>query len=395
MMPAVPTPYSSKTTLWLLMLGNVCIGTGTMIVVGLLNQISASLAVSVSQAAQLLTAFAVACAVGAPVCAALLAGVSRRGVLAAALVLFALCHALAAVVDSYPLLLALRAFTGLGAAIFTPAAAAVAGQLVPPEQRGRAVGFVFLGWGVASVFGVPLGSYLGAVYHWHAAMGVVAAMSLVVAVGVWLTVPNSLAANRVNLAAFAGLLRNRPVMRVVGVTVLYATGLFTMFAYLSPLYRDVVGASPTQIPLLFFVYGAMGLAGSALMARHIDRIGAGHMVGLMIGASCCVLAIWPLSALHISLAFLVAMIWGAPGFAANGAQQARIVGMVGAMAPVGVAFNSSAMYIGQALGSVIGGVYYAQALGWGLPRWGLAWLGLAAALAALGLSRSVERARGA
>ena len=380
-----------QTTLWVLMFGNVCIGTGTMIVMGMLNQIAASLAVTVSQAAQLMTAFAIACAVGAPVCAALLAGVSRRGVLAVALVLFAVAHGLAALVDSYPLLLALRALTGLGAAIFTPAAAAVAGQLVPPEQRGRAVGFVFLGWGVASVFGVPLGSYLGAVYHWHVAMLVVAGLSMMVAAAIWLTVPAGLAANRVDLKAFVGLLSNTRVMRVVGVTVLSATGLFTMFAYLSPLYRDVVGASPTQIPLLFLTYGAMGLVGSALMARYIDRIGAGRMVGLMLSVSACVLVLWPLSSLHLSIAFLMAMLWGGPGFAANGAQQARLVGMVGPMAPVGVAFNSSAMYIGQAIGSIVGGIYYAQAPALGLPLWGLAWLALAGVSAAWFLSRSIER----
>jgi predicted MFS family arabinose efflux permease len=41
-------------------------------------------------------------------------------------------------------------------AIFTPQAAASVGLLVSPAQRGRAVTFVFLGWSVASVMGMPL-----------------------------------------------------------------------------------------------------------------------------------------------------------------------------------------------------------------------------------------------
>ena len=102
-------------------------------------------------------------------------------------------------------------------------------------------------------------------------------------------------------------------------------------------------------------------------------------------------SIWPISALHLSLAFVVAMLWGGSGFAANGAQQARIVGMVGAMAPVGVAFNSSAMYIGQAFGSVLGGVYYANAPQFDLPLWGLAWLGLLCGVSAMLLSMHIER----
>lgn len=372
------------------MLGNFCIGTGTMMVAGLVNQISAGMAISVPQAAQLFTAFAVVCAVSAPLCAAWFAGYSRRAVLVWSLALFAAMHLLATLVDSYALLLVVRGITGLGAAIFTPAAAAVAGQLVAPEKRGQAVGFVFLGWSAASVVGVPLGSYLGAVYHWHVAMAVVGCLTTLTAVAVWWVVPKGLQAAKVDMAAFTGLLRDRRIMPVVGVTVLSGSGLFTMFAYLAPLYRDVVHASATQIPLLFATYGLAGLVGSIAMSKTIDRIGAGRMVTLLLSATCLVMLLWPVSALHISLALMVALLWGAPGFASNGAQQARIVGLAGAMAPVAVAFNSSAIYIGQAIGSVVGGVFYANAPAFDISLVYLPWVALVFTVAALWVSARVK-----
>jgi predicted MFS family arabinose efflux permease len=64
---------------------------------------------------------------------------------------------------------------------------------------------------------------------------------------------------------------------------------------------------------------------------------------------------------HLALAFVISFLWGLPGFAVNGTQQARVIGVAGAMAPVAVALNSSAIYLGQAIGTLAGGVYYSHA----------------------------------
>ena len=59
----------------------------------------------------------------------------------------------------------------LAPAIFTPQAAACVGLLVPPQQRGRAITFIFLGWSVASVLGMPIGAYVGGTLGWRSAFG--------------------------------------------------------------------------------------------------------------------------------------------------------------------------------------------------------------------------------
>ncbi len=371
-LPAVNPRYLVPALLF----GNFVIGTGAMMVAGMLNQLSAEFALPPPQVAQLLSVFAIVCGVGAPLLAIGLATKGRRAVLTGSLLIYAACHALAVVTQSFALLLVVRAFTAIGAAIFTPQAAATVSMLTPPESRGKAVGLIFLGWGLASVVGLPLGSYLAAAYHWHAAMGLVAVLSVLAALAAWLTVPDGLYGQPISLAAFKALLGNRPVMQVVGVTVLSACGLFSMFAYLAPLMRDVVGASPTQIPLLFACYGLAGLLGSVAVTRYIDQRGAASIVTLCLTVTTVMLLLWPLASLHLALAFVIAFMWGAPGFAVNGTQQARVIGVAGTMAPVAVALNSSAIYIGQAIGTATGGIYYTHAPHVFLPWMAAGFVGL-------------------
>lgn len=372
--PLATTPH--RLLVPALLLGNFVIGTGAMMVAGMLNQLSTEFVLPPPQVAQLLSVFAIVCGIGAPLLAIVLATLGRRAVLTGSLLIYGVCHALAVLTQSFTLLLVIRAFTAIGAAIFTPQAAATVSMLTPPEQRGKAVGLIFLGWGLASVVGLPLGSYLAATYHWHAAMGLVAVLSLVAAAACWLTVPDGLYGQPISLESFKALLSNRAVMQVVGVTVLSACGLFSMFAYLAPLMRDVVGATPTQIPLLFACYGLAGLIGSVAVTRYIGQHGAPKIVALCLMVTTVMLVLWPIASLHIALAFAVSFVWGLPGFAVNGTQQARVIGVAGAMAPVAVALNSSAIYIGQAIGTMAGGFYYTHAPHIYLPWMAAGFVGL-------------------
>ncbi|NUP86506.1 MAG: MFS transporter, partial [Burkholderiaceae bacterium] len=143
-------------TRWALLYGNFTIGCGVMVTAGTLNDLARALQVSVPVAGQLISVAAVVMAIGAPTLAALVAGFDRRRLLAFALAWYAVGHALSALMPGYGALLPVRALTMLAAAVFTPQAAAAISVMVPPEQRGRAITFVFLGWSVSSVLGMPL-----------------------------------------------------------------------------------------------------------------------------------------------------------------------------------------------------------------------------------------------
>lgn len=380
-------PAPQRGALWALLAGNFVIGTGVMVVPGTLNEISVSLAIKVATAGQLITAAAFVMCLGAPLLAAAVAGWDRRKLLALTLLWYAAWHVVAALMPSFGALLPVRMLTVIAPAIFTPQAAACAGMLVPPEQRGRAVTFVFLGWSVASVLGLPIGALIGGHLGWRMAFMVIAALSVVSAASVWLTLPNGIRPAALTAAAWSRVLRSPVLMGIVSVTALQGVGQFVLFSYFGPLLKQGFGADANTLSLMWALFGAFGLLGNMVVSRYIDRVGAGRMVLLTTGLIALSLLLWPLAS---TLAWLAVVLvpWGLGCFATNSSQQARLVGLAPALAPGSVALNSSGIYIGQALGAALGG--------WLLANDATEWMsrvGFGLMLLAMGLSIAIDRSR--
>jgi MFS transporter, DHA1 family, inner membrane transport protein len=376
-----------KGALWALLAGNFVIGTGVMVVPGTLNEISASLAVSVATAGQLITAAAAVMCIGAPLLAAAVAGWDRRQLLALTLLWYAVGHALAALMPSFGALLPVRMLTVIAPAIFTPQAAACAGMLVPPEQRGRAVTFVFLGWSMASVLGLPIGALIGGHLGWRMAFGAIALLSVVSAASIWFTLPNGIRPAALTAAAWSRVLRSPVLMGIVSVTALQGTGQFVLFSYFGPILKQSFGADATTLSVMWALFGACGLIGNMVVSRFIDRVGAGRMVLITTVLIALSLLLWPTAS---TLAWLAVVLvpWGLGCFATNSAQQARLVGLAPALAPGSVALNSSGIYTGQAVGAALGGWLLAHdAAAW------MSWVGFGVMLVAIALSTAIDRSR--
>ena len=352
--PAAAKPAALPAVLRPLLFGNFVIGSGVMVVPGTLNEISSSLAVPVATAGQLISAAALLMCLGAPLMAAVVAGWDRRRLLALSMVWYAVLHFAASAATSFGTLLPLRVLAMIAPAVFTPQAAACVGLLVAPEQRGRAITFVFLGWSVASVLGMPLGAFVGGTLGWRYAFGVVGLLSLASAFWVWRAMPNGVKPPALSAAAWRETLRSPALMLCVLVTVLYSAGQFVLFSYFAPYYKQKIGITPGELSLLFMWFGAFGLLGNIVMSRYIDRIGAPRAVMIGIGAMALSLLVWPLGT-SLALAATVSIPWALGCFSSNSAQQARLVAIAPALAAASIALNSSAMYAGQALGAAGGG----------------------------------------
>jgi len=329
---------------------------------------------------------------GAPLLAGATSRYDRRNLLAATQLLFALGHLAAAFVSSFGPMAVARVISSAGAAIFTAQAAATAALLVPQQERGRAIASVFLGWTLAGVVGLPLGAYIGASWGWRAGFLLVAAGAALAAAAVWLLVPAGVRVPPVDRAMWRAIFSNPALVSVFAVTALLMSAAFGLYSYLVPALHALLDASPAAISLLLALFGAMGIVGNVLALRFIDRLGAGTVVlaGLLAVLTGHLLWPWSDGAILVVASTLVA--WGLGGFAIVSAQQARLAALAPAQAPGSIALNSSAVYLGQAVGSAAGALVISHVPG-SAGYTSLSWLTVPLLLAAISVSLLVPAAR--
>ncbi len=142
------------------------IGTTEFVIMGLLPDVARDLRVSIPQAGMLVSGYAIAVTIGAPILAILTARLPRKATLLALMALFILGNGLCAVAPNYGLLMAARVVTAFAHGTFFGVAAVVAASLVPHGQRGQAIALVFAGLTLANVLGVPAGTALGQIAGW-------------------------------------------------------------------------------------------------------------------------------------------------------------------------------------------------------------------------------------
>ena len=377
-------------TLAALALANFAVGTGALVIAGVLNQIAAGLQVSVAAAGQLMTAYALGYAVGAPVLSALAGRMDRRRVLALGLLLFVAGSAVAAAATGYGPLLAARCLMACGAALITPTSLAVAGFLSEPAQRGKAMSLVFGGFAIANVLGVPLGAWVGAHFGWRASLAMVAAFALLGLVAVQRCMPLGIKVPPTGFdTLFAAFTDWRKQLLILIVAVQMAS-IFVIYTYVAPLIEGELGAGAQTITALLFWFGAVAVvatfaAGQLIVKLGVPRVMAGSLALL-------VLAHVGLSLLggSLAMAVIVFALWATAGFTMMPAQQTRLVNAAPHAANALLALNASALYAGQALGAFVGGRVVSAA---GVQA--LGWVGAIIALLALGMfagSLAAERA---
>jgi predicted MFS family arabinose efflux permease len=375
--------------------GNFVVGSGVLAVPGMLSDLAAGLGVSVPAAGQLISLGAAVMCLGAPLLASLTSRLDRRRLLVGALALSAAGHAGCALAPGYASLAAVRVVAVVGAAIFTPQAAATIGALAPVERRAGAVTAIFLGWSVASVAGMPLAGLVAAGLGWRASFLLVALLSGGAALWVARVVPAGVAVAPLSLASWRGVVGDGRARTVLAVTLASAAAQFTLFSYVAPALRELTGSSATGVAPLLALFGAFGIAGNAWISRRIGALGPGCAVGRSLALMLAGLSAWSVAGAVPPLAWPALLagiaLWGLGCFAANSAQQARLVALSPALASASIALNTSSLYAGQALGAATGGAL--------IHRYGLAPLAPVAGLlmaAALLLSirvRAVPAAR--
>jgi predicted MFS family arabinose efflux permease len=343
-----------------LMLGNFVTGCSVIGPAGMLSELSAGLDVSIRDAGLLITFGAVVLCIGSPLTAWLTSRIERRTLLISTLAVFAITNAASALAPNYATLLAIRLVMLAIGALYTPQAAGTAGLIVPLQRRGSTIAYIFLGWSLAAAVGLPLVTFIASRYGFRAAYGsisVVACLSFVLLA--W-RLPGGLLGEPVDLKTWGHVGRNPMILLLLLITTLQMSGQFVVFTFMGPLLAKLTGAGPDAVGLVFAIYGVFGFIGIAIATRIVDSWGAYKSSLLFTTLLLAGVSGWAFSAGSYPLMALSVGIWGLGFASTNSMQQVRLVAAAPALASASVSLNTSVLYVGQAVGSAIGGVLYAR-----------------------------------
>ncbi|MCA1362649.1 MFS transporter [Bradyrhizobium sp. IC3069] len=345
-----------------LMLGNLVTGCSVLAPAGMLPELSAGLGISIHAAGLLITFGAVTLCVGSPLTAWLTSRIERRILLATTLAVLALGNLASAFAPDYTSLLIIRLAMLAVGSLYTPQAAGTAALIVPAERRGSTIAYLFLGWSLAAAVGLPLITFIASRYGWRAAYGGVGALGCVSLLLLLLRLPAGLQGAPVDLKTWAAVGRSRTILLLLAITMLQMSGQFVVFTYMGPLLNKLTGAGPDAIGLVFALYGICGFLGVVVATRIVDTAGP-YRTSLLF--TCLLLAGmsgWALGAGSLVMMAGAVTIWGLGFASTNSMQQVRLVAAAPPLASATVALNTSVLYIGQAVGSAVGGLLFAREL---------------------------------
>jgi predicted MFS family arabinose efflux permease len=374
------------------------IGTTEFVIVGLLPTIAADLGVALPSAGLLVSLYALAVAVGAPVLTALTARLPRRPLLIGLMLLFTIGNAAAWLAPGYASLVLARILTGLTHGVFFSVGSVIATSLVSKDKAAGAIAMMFGGMTVAFVTGIPLGTWIGQHFGWRATFLVVAAFGLIALLGALLFVPR-----QIPVTAPAPLRRQVRVLLEPRLLLVYAMtavgygGSLIAFTFLVPILQDIAGFAPGAVGAVLLAYGVSVAVGNAWGGRLADRDGPVRALITIFAALAVVLFVLTFTAPHPVLVVVTVLAWGAFAFGNVPALQAYVVQQANKVAPeaveVAAGFNISAFNIGIALGAW-GGGEVVDRLGLGHTPW----IAAVVTLAAVGLtawSGRIDRRRDA
>ena len=360
-----------------LMLGNIVTGCSVVAPAGMLSELSSGLDVTIRDAGLLITFGAIVLCVGSPLTAWLTSRMERRTLLTATLAVLALTNLASAFAPDYSSLLVIRMSMLAVGALYTPQAAGTAALIVPAEKRGSTIAYIFLGWSLAAAVGLPLITFIASRYGWrmvYGSIGLVGCLSFILLM--W-RLPRGLVGAPVDLKTWADVGRNRLIILLLSITTLQMSGQFVVFTFMGPLLTKLTHATPDAVALVFMIYGVFGFIGIAIATRIVDSWGPYKSSLLFTALILAGVTGWALSAGIYPLMACSVAIWGLGFASTNSMQQVRLVSAAPALAPASVSLNTSVLYIGQAVGSAIGGILYAHDLLHGVGYVGVGFVVLA------------------
>lgn len=349
------------------------------IVVGILPDIAADLKISEVTVGNLVSLFAFVYAPVTPLGSALSARFPRFATHLTLIGIFLAGNLLCAFAPNYAVLVVARIMIALVSGTLVAVAMTYAPDVTTDKFRTKFIAWVFSGFSIASVVGVPVGTWVANTFGWRWAFHIINVLTIMLIVGMVVALPRNSHIVKIGFLPQFRLFFDRRIQLGVLTVVFGAAASYVFYTYLTPIMRDEVHVPEQYLSVGLVIFGAAclwsNLYGGKLADRgrgvepltHIRPIYCAHAV-LM---ASLVVAHW----VPVYGALLLVVL-GMFMYLQNSASQVLYMDVASQSHPgslnLAASLNSMSFNIGIALGSAVGGLVNGH--------FGLTWLGPVGAL---------------
>lgn len=360
--------YSLFWVILALAVGGFCIGTTEFVAMGLIQEISHNLHVTIPVAGHFISAYALGVTIGAPIIAILAAKVPRKILLIALMLFYGVANGVTAFANNYESMLISRFIAGLPHGAYFGIAALVVAEFSGKQKRASAVAKLMMGLNVATVIGVPFATWLGQNYGWRAGFEFSASIAFLTVIAICFFVPQMQQKQTASIQNELRGLKNTQMWLTLAVGAIGFGGLFSVYSYVSPILTEYTHASIQVVPFALASIG-LGLVVGGLIAGHLADKNLNKAIIWVLLTNACSYVICALLIGNLYTAFAALFLVSFSIAGLGPLLQTRLMDVAGEAQSLAASLNHSAFNIANAFGAFLGGWLISHGMGWLAPIW--------------------------
>lgn len=352
-----------------LALGGLAIGMTEFTMMGVLEDFAKDLNISIPEAGNFISIYALGVMVGAPTLIMSTSKYSPKKVLIFFMFLFAIFNGLFVVAPSYHTLLIARFLSGLPHGAFFGVGSVVASQLATKGKEAQAIAFMFMGLTVANLVGVPLGTWLGQVLNWRYTFAIIAMLGFVAMLAVQFWVPAIENSNKGSLTEQLSFFKKWQAWVLISMISIGTAGLFAWISYISPLMTNVAHLSKDQIPVIMILIGLGMFFGNLIGGKIADTLSPNKATIISFSAMVVSLIVVYFTSEIKVMAYIMSFVTGLIAFTIGSPIQMMLIGNAKGSETLAAAAGQASFNVGNALGAFLGGIPILMGFGYNSQLW--------------------------
>ena len=358
-----------------LVLLSFALGTSEFIVIGVLTEIAESFNITEVKAGGLVSMFALAYSVCTPFSAAIAGKFNRFHFIIFASIIFIILNFLCSLAYNYTFLLILRMLIAVISGSLISVSISFSPYVSSKEKRPMVVAWIYSGFSIASIFGVPIGTTLSYNFGWRSSFIFISIFSAVMTVLMFITLPRNTVSHKVKLLSQFILFKDIRFILSTFTILFGAASSYVLYTYLKPIFLDYVHIPNKYISAALLVFGAAVFLSNLLSGKLAEHNGVYRLRFIFMMQFLCMI-ILPFALLNSVSAAIVILIIGFLMYLMNSPVQLNILDFTEKEYPscltLASSNNSFSFNFGIALGSFVGSSIF--------DNFGVRWVGFGGAV---------------